>query len=303
MSERSVIVRLKGGLGNQMFQYAAGLALALRNGANLKLDTVSGFARDSVGYRRFSLGEFPIRAGMVGLWKQLPFWFERIWNRNHRDNSCPIRERPWGDFISECRNNFHADVANCQITRNTWMEGYWQSEDYFADCKDIIAQDFALPAPHEFNFVEMANMIDSCNSVAVGARLFEEVPGNDKAGVGGLTPFSFYEDAANRLTNMAHDLTFFVFCTTVAPIRDKFNLPGKVYYITHDNGYAGAIQRLWLLSRCRHHVLSNSSFYWWGAWLAERKNPGNTIIAYDSFPNPDTIPSRWIRFNAMPHSS
>jgi hypothetical protein len=297
MNNRKLVVRLKGGLGNQMFQYAAGRGLALRNGMKLMLDTQSGFVRDRVYRRTFSLDGFPIHAETVGALGQLPFWFEQGKRRYGLASSHAIENRPWGIFLYESENRFLHEIAEVPLPRNTWMEGYWQSEEYFAGYADLIAGEFALPEPAEPNFMAMGETIMSCNAVAVGVRLFEEVPGQDKSGVGGVTPLLFYEEAANLVARHVSNPTFFVFSTQGAPVWKKMNLPGPTYYITHDDGFRGALPRLWLISRCRHHILSNSCFYYWGAWLSERENPGNVIIACDLFPNKDTIPPRWMRYN------
>jgi hypothetical protein len=296
MSNRDIIVRLKGGLGNQMFQYAAGLALAIRNDAELLIDVTSGFARDRVFQRTFSLNTFPLQAREAGISGQLPFWFEQIGQRYKFVGSPLLRCRPWGTFIGENELRFLHEVVQFRCDKNVWMEGYWQSENYFADCHDAVFKDFTITVSENSNFLRMARMIETCNSVSVGVRLFEELPGIDKSGVGGLVPFSFYESAANRLVDEIGDSTFFVFSTTSANVLDKLNLPGEIFYITPDNGFDGVVNSLWLISRCSHHILSNSSFYWWGAWLGERGNPGTKVIACDLFPNQDTIPSRWAKY-------
>jgi Glycosyl transferase family 11 len=299
MSKQQVIVRLKGGLGNQMFQYAAGRALAIRTGMQLTLDITSGFIRDRVYQRTFALGVFPIQMEKASFLAQLPFWFEQEWPKYRTGNLSPIRNRPWGTFLYDPAVRYLDDIARYRPNSHVWMDGHWQNEAYFADCRDVIERELALPRPTEPQFLSMAEVIDSCNSVAVGVRLFEELPGPDKSGVGGLVPFSFYEDAAGQLVSRVKDPTFFVFCTTSAAVEHKLRLPGRIYYITHENGFEGAIQGLWLISRCNHHILSNSSFYWWGAWLAERQRPGNLVIACDLFPNRDTIPTRWERYTPL----
>ena len=299
MNKRRLIVRLKGGLGNQMFQYAAGRALAIRNDMELVLDTTSGFIRDKVYRRIFSLGAFPIQARRANFLEQLPFWTEHGRQKLATNKLMPITPRTWGDFLYETELRFMNQIAAYEARRPSWMEGYWQSEKYFADCKDVIAGELAFPTPDESNFLSMGRMIESCESVAVGVRVFEEVPGVDKSGVGGVVPLDFYEKAARWIVDTIKNPIFFVFCTTIAAVKDKLRLPGKIYYITHDNGFNGGFQRLWLISRCKHHIISNSSFYWWGAWMAEQKNPGGMIIASDMFPNVDTIPSRWQRLRVV----
>ena len=293
MTKNRLIVRLKGGLGNQMFQYAAARALAIRNNMELVLDNISGFIRDKVYRRTFQLNRFPVQVRPAPVFAQLPFWIESWREKLGFERSEPITIRPWGTYLWEKEPKFFIEIANYDLGRNTWMEGHWQSEKYFALYKDIIAAEFILPTPVEPNFLSMERMIESSNPVAVGVRVFEEVPGFDKSGVGGVAPFSFYEIAARSLADTIDNLTFFVFCTTIDAVKDRLRLPGEIIYITHDNAFEGSIQRLWLISRCKHHIISNSSFYWWGAWLAEREDPGGTIIASDLFPNRDSIPARW----------
>jgi hypothetical protein len=186
-------------------------------------------------------------------------------------------------------------VANASLKSDSWVEGYWQTEKYFADHAPEIGSELMPPTPISENFLSLAREIEASDSVCVGVRLFEEMPGADKSGVGGLVPLSFYQEAAQDLQAMhaAKPCIFFVFCTRLAPIENKLKLPGKVIYVTHDNGYTGQNDRLWLISRCKHHILSNSSFYWWGAWLAERTGRVGEIMAADLFPNEDTIPERW----------
>lgn len=89
------------------------------------------------------------------------------------------------------------------------MEGYRQSEKYFVGCKDIIAGELRLPTPTEPNFLAMGRIIESCDGVAAGLRVFEEVPGDNKTGVGWVVPLSFYEKAAHHLTDKVNMPTFF----------------------------------------------------------------------------------------------
>lgn len=287
-----------GGLGNQMFQYAAGRALAVRNNAELYVDANSGFARDKVYQRRFMLDAMPITAQRAGLGKQAPYWLEKLRGRTTKICTDVIQRRPWGTLIREASLTFQPLIPVFNTFDKVWMSGYWQCERYFLDYCNLISRELAPPPPKDANFLAMAEKMSSCNSVAVGVRLFEEVPGTSKSGVGGVTPVEFYTLATQRLTQEINDLVFFVFCTTQSPVLEKIEFPGPVHYITHNNGFEGAIARLWLISRCRHHVLSNSSFYWWGAWLAEQQHPDARIIASDLFVNKDSIPGRWISLGA-----
>jgi hypothetical protein len=288
-----IVVRLRGGLGNQLFQYAAARALAIRNQAALILDTKSGFVRDRVYRRTFSLGTLPIVASGAGLIDQLPFCFESFRNKVARSVRPLISERPWGIYVCETEARFLSEVRDLAIPPNIYLEGYWQSEQYFADQREILRDELVVRPPTDGKSLELADRMTSCDAVAVGVRLFEEVPGTDKSGVGGVVPESFYLDAADHIVRRLANPQFFVFCTTAAGVEGKLRLPGPIHYVTHDNGFVGEMRRLWLITQCRHHILSNSSFYWWGAWLAERRLGASEIVAADQFPNVDTVPKRW----------
>jgi hypothetical protein len=291
--KRRLIVGLKGGMGNQMFQYAAGRALSLRNNMEIILDTTSGFVRDRVYRRSFGLGILDIKVRRASVLEQLPFWFENCRQKISSSRLMPITRRPWGDYLCETDPMFFNEISSVRLDTKIWMQGFWQSEKYFFDYRDIIATELAPPVPKTSNFLSIAQAIRSCNSVAVGVRIFEDIPSTDKSGVGGLTPSSFYEDAARQIVDYVKKPTFFVFCTSMAAVKDKLMLPGTIHYLTSDNGFSDQSSTLWLISQCKHHIISNSSFYWWSAWLAERRYLDTIVIGSDLFPNRDTIPERW----------
>lgn len=293
---RELIVCLKGGLGNQMFQYAAGRAFAIQKGMQLVLDVRTGFVRDKTYRRRFMLSELPVTVRYANRLQQLPFWYERARNRVLSISPKLVQERPWGIYLCETETKYHTAVAQIGCATTIFMEGFWQSEKYFADYRELLRKELTPSVPSDDLYLSTARKIEECNSVSVGVRLFEEVPGASKHGVGGLVPYSFYGKAADRIAEEVNDPTFFVFCTKKNGVSGKLHLPGKVYYVTHDDGYIDTMKLLWLISRCRHHILSNSSFYWWGAWLSEQNftSINKVIIASDKFVNSDCIPSRWI---------
>jgi len=292
---RKLIVRLKGGLGNQMFQYATARALALKNGMQLKLDKVSGFARDKVYRRTFSLSPFSLEVDFANFYQQLPFWYEQARKKFLPVIPNAVTQRPWGLYIQETHFNYMKEIAENHFHENIFMDGFWQSEKYFAAYRGLLSKELAPPVPQSDLFLTVAKKIEGCNSVAVGVRLFEEVPSASQHFVGGLVPYSFYEKAAIRIAEKIKDPSFFVFCTKEDSVRGKFSLPGKVHYLTHDNGYEGEMKSLWLVSKCANHILSNSSFYWWGAWLSEFNHTNSVIIACDQFTNSDCLPTRWLK--------
>lgn len=276
-----------------MFEYAASRAIALRNDAELRLDPWSGFVRDRVFRRTFVLDALPIQARRAGRLGRLPFWYERIVERYRGAPTQTISSRPWGLSVRELAQTFYPEVADLKSRRSMWLYGHWQSEAYFADCRDRIAAELSPPAPSDDAFRRMGALIDSTNAVAIGVRLYEEMPGASKAVVGGLTDMEFYVRSAAAMATVVPNPVFFVFSSTLSSFVRDISLPGPAHYVTSDNGFEDAIGSLWLMAQCKHHVIANSSLYWWGAWLAEQRRPGTRIIASGRFTNPATIPPRW----------
>ncbi len=284
---------MMGGLGNQMFQYAAARALAARSGSELVLDPWSGFARDIVYKRRYELGSFAVRGRHATKAEGLPFWFERLKLKYSGHQPPPVSERPWGTLLWEPEQRVYPEVLSMTAHRSIWSHGHWQSERYFDEMRAEVGEELTPPEPLDSQFLEMGSQIDSTQAVAIGVRLFEEMPGATKDVVGGLTGEAFYRTAAERLAGSLSHPVFFLFCSTLQPAVRALKLPGPVHYVTGDAGFSSAVDSLWLLSRCRNHIVSNSSFFWWGAWLAERRHADARVLVSNRFPNPGTVPSRW----------
>lgn len=289
---KKITAHLMGGLGNQMFQYAAARAIAHRNNINLFLDDHNGFVRDIVYQRKYELDQFPIHAQIARA--GIPYWIEKSRQRIFGKHKNTVAKNIFWTTLEENESDFISAVNDFRITGNTWMHGYWQSERYFEGIKEIISKELMPEAPEDNRFLEMAKRMESCNSVSLGVRLYEEVPGLTKDGVGGLTSMTFFNESAKRLSEQIENPEFFIFCTTNSSELEKLNLPGKIHLIIHSNGFNGTLERLWLYTKCKHHIIANSSFYWWGAWLSEQRNPDSKIIASPNFSNKDTIPSRWL---------
>ena len=289
-TSHSVVVRLKGGLGNQMFQYASARGIACRNNMELVIDNESGFARDKVYRRTYSLGQFPITVEFATKLQRAPFLLETAWQRlspaKHQ-----VFQRPWGLHVCEMKLETNAALFSRSLSSSIWLDGYFQTEAYFEDITDRLSGDFRIPAPKDRNFLDLAEQLSLGNSVAVGLRLYEEVPNGEWAN----NPLPFCNQACRELAKNLTNPVFYVFCTYDAPQLKELDLPGEIRLVTHDNGFNGELARLWLLSRFKYHVFNRSSFYWWGAWLAERLHTDTRVIASSEFP-PYSLPDRWTVF-------
>lgn len=292
-------VRLIGGLGNQMFQYAAGRSFAAKFGAEFVLDTKTGFARDFVYKRVFELSSMPI-AGRIATGPELLVpWAERLAQKISPSDSM-ITHRWFGDVIREPdAESFHGGVFNLDVRRSALLEGFWQSEQYFTPVADTLRRELKPAVPLDPKWERLAVDLRKDNAVAVGVRLYEEVPGASKEGVGGVTTLASIQNVAEQIARKVENPRFFVFSIHRSEQLARLKLPGSVTYVTHDDDYEGTHERIWALSQARHHLFSNSSYYWWGAWLSEGRpwnRTGQSIWAADNFLNVDGLPSRWTKF-------
>lgn len=299
-SRKKLVVRLAGGLGNQMFQYAAARAIARRSNAELVLDTWSGFVRDFSFGRQYELNAFPIAAREATRLERAPFWVDlltaKITGPQHQ-SIC----RSWtGDSLLESRFAFLPEISTYKIARPTRITGYWQTARYFEGHEAIVLSELRPPpsSPSEFRFHELAAQMRRENSVAVGVRLYEECTEAEIAASGGLKSVLDVSTAALKLASSRANPHFYIFCTHRSEALKKLKLPGTVTFVTHDDGFLGTVPRLWLLTQCRHHILTNSSFYWWGAWLSREyySETESTIFSADNFVNQDSAAHAWRKF-------
>lgn len=294
-----LIVQLNGGLGNQMFQYACARSLAIRHGVQLVLDDWSGFVRDFQYKRKYELGGLPIKGRMVKACEIWPIWLYRLSHRFRHSKPKLLEEYCYGRFINETDFAWQSILSEVSLTGSTWINGYWQSPRYFLEHTFHIRAELMPPPAQQPHFVEMARLMRDSESIALGIRLYEESH-DPNAHAGDRQLKSSYKicSAITQMSAERPQARYFVFCTHRSPILHELNLPIDTVYITHDDGYLGTLERLWLLTQCRHHIFTVSSYYWWGAWLSMgvRGSESQTIIAADNFMNRDGICPEWKTF-------
>lgn len=287
------LIHLQGGLGNQMFQYAFGKNISSKKNGDLILDKKSGFWFDYRYKRKFELDKLNIKVNKLSLEiiflfileKFYRFFFIKKFGINFFDDY----------FLNEISHKkFYQVSLNKQFNKkNVFIKGYWQSEKYFYSIKNEIYNDFRLKESKIKLFKDMSKIIENSNSVSIGIRMYEEVPENSKSVVGGLANIKFYQKAIHKIKKQISNPIFFIFSTKNYSFIKDIIKDSEHYLINYDNGYIDSIDTLWLMSNCKNHIISNSSFYWWAAWLSEFKNKNSIIIASDNFANSDSIPDRW----------
>ena len=295
----TMVVQLKGGLGNQLFQYAMATTLARATGAELAIDERSGFVRDRRFRRTYELGAFPVRSRPATVPERAVSGADALLKPFRPRRSAGLRRAPWADFITEQAPRFLPEVASLRVTRLTYVKGYWQSPRYFDRIEGELREELQPPPPADPAIRRLGQEMEASESIAVGVRLYEE-DRNPAANArdGRTKSVAAQGEALARLLNERPDAKVYVFCTHRSPQLAALAAPPATRYLTGDDGFTGSILNLWLMTRCRHHVFNNSSFYWWGAWLGQGRHPRGPgrICAADNFVNRDALPDAWERF-------
>jgi hypothetical protein len=185
------------------------------------------------------------------------------------------------------------------LTNSTWLIGYWQTSKYFVSYEPLLRKELMPPVPISGPFLALRDLIQSCESVAIGIRLYEE--SNDPAShahEGKIKTATDVNKAIVRVLDSRPNAKFFVFCTHRANYLADLDLPADTIFVTGDDGYKDSVDCMWLLAHCKHHIFTNSSYYWWGAWLSEamHKKEEQLIFAADNFINTDGLCGHWQRF-------
>jgi len=283
-----------------MFQYAAARILAQKNDAELVIDTWSGFIRDYQYRRSYELNAFNISCSLASPIESIPFWIELAEKKITKEVFGDISKHFYGSFIHELENEFSENISNYKMRTSCWMTGYWQSSKYFNGNESLILNELMPPIPIDERFIQLGDKVRDVNSVALGVRLYEESNNPDiHTSDGKLKSINKINTAIYKLIEQQEDLHFFVFCTHRADILKKLEFRGSdVTYVTAEDGFIGTVESLWLMTQCRHHIFTNSTFYWWGAWLSRSNYSVNEqmIFCADNFVNKDTIDPHWSKF-------
>jgi hypothetical protein len=264
VNKLKIIPRLFGGLGNQLFIYATARRLAIVNNAELILDNVSGFVRDYTYRRSYQLDHFNISSRVATPAERLePFPILRRNLMRGVNRRRPFEARR---YIQQEGIDFDPRLLLFKAHGTVYLEGYWQSEKYFKDVEYQIREDLNIIPPIDLINREMVKRIRTCLAVAVHLRFFDtpndSVLNNVHAG--------YYARAFAIMEKIAPEAHYFVFSDQ--PETAIYLLPmlrHRITLVSHNQADENAFSDLWLMSQCRHFITSNSTFSWWGAWLAK----------------------------------
>lgn len=278
-----VTVKLSGGLGNQLFQYAAARRVSVQHGAELVLDT--GFY-DRGRHRQFELNQFPIQAAVKtnatdARWlRQLQGLTKRLLRFDP-----PAYREP----------HYHFDPGLLKVVPPVVLEGYFQSPRYFDEIAPLIRQELQPPPPSDIDSQSLSGVLQHPESVALHIRRGDYVSNSKTQKTFLVCPVEYYVRALQSLPGEG----------PVVVVSDdidwaKQHLPRRREMLfAGQNAPRAGLADLWLLTQARHHVIANSTFSWWGAWLSNRQQ-GITIAPANWFQAgthscQDLLPTDWHR--------
>ncbi|WP_332453225.1 alpha-1,2-fucosyltransferase [Chryseobacterium aquaticum] len=282
-----IAIELIGGLGNQMFQYAAAKALALHHNEDILIDKRL-FA--SYELHNYSLNHFNIKA---------LFLEEKIvFNPSFSDrvkaviSGKKIFKKYQEDDLSYDESFFKTPH------RNIYLKGYFQSEKYFIRYEDQIRKEFEITAPLKQQTFDMLNVIGSVNSVSLHIRRGDYVTNSEANAVHGTCDLNYYHRAIDSINKKIENAVFFIFSDDIDWAKQNLKTINKTYFVDFNDASTN-YEDIKLMSNCKHNIIANSSFSWWGAWL--NRNKGKIVIApkkwfnTDAHNSKDILPESWLK--------
>ncbi|MBB4037428.1 hypothetical protein GGR21_003345 [Dysgonomonas hofstadii] len=271
-----VNIILSGGLGNQMFQYATARALAERLQTCLVLDSHTFGRKTEATARNFELSIFninyPVKSTFKGtfLIKAYPFiqkyrgFFQKL------------------GFFTDTYAILYQPVFE-RLRGNITMFGYFQNEQYFKNIASVLQNDFTFRQPLTDKNLELAEKIKAGNSVAMHIRRGDYLTNKSAISNFVTCDINYYRKAIDHISLQIVNPEFYIFSDDTDWVKNNINFVNHpVSFIDWNRGDKSYID-MQLMSICKHNIIANSSFSWWGAWLNE--NPDKVVIA----------PGKWFR--------
>lgn len=291
-----IIAELRGGLGNQMFQYACGRSKAIQLKTEIRVDTRTleqSFGNNNFTAREFELDIFKAKIKVANKKELAPFsptiillkiWYK--WLKNYRYH---------------VETSFKYNDLFDALNGNILICGFWQTEKYFLKYENVIREEFIFHKPKNNQTLALEYIINQSNAVSIHVRRGDYVSLKSASSFHGLADLQYYKNAILALEKTTAKPIYFVFSDDTQWVKE--NLIGKrkdMIVVEHNKG-KDSWQDMYLMSKCKHNIIANSSFSWWGAWLNNNNQKivivPNQWFAMEENNNQtyDLIPPSWIR--------
>lgn len=291
-----IVIKLTGGIGNQMFQYALGRVLSKLNKTELYLDLSFYNNRNKIDTpRNYELDIFQnIVAKNVS---------SNILNKFTRPNKLKLLVNHYfklklqiypKNWIKEDGHRYHPEVL--RLRGDYLIDGYWQTEEYFKKYRRQILEDFSFPKKVSKKNKLILNQIKKKNSISIHVRRGDYVTSKKTNTYHGICSATYYKKAINLINKQVKDPWFVVFSDDLSWCKKYLLVPKNSLFVSH-NIKKNSFEDMRLMSLCKHNIIANSSFSWWGAWLNRSKNkiiiaPQKWFKGSSSSKN-DIIPTNW----------
>lgn len=292
-----IIVKLQGGLGNQLFQYAFARSVSKKLGTDFRLDR--GPFDTYYKLHKYSLQHFRVLEKTAKTTDFLGFvWFRtrhKLFDTFYKHLRLKSRLMPF--YYPE--QTFHFDSSVFK-RNNTYFDGFWQTEKYFKDMGSELLEEITLKNKLSEYSESVSREIEKSNAVSIHVRRADYVQDPATEIIWGSCDMDYYKRALDKIMSFVQNPHFFVFSDDHKWAEENFkSLPFPVTCIknTAEKNYEDLI----LMSRCRHNIIANSSFSWWGAWLNQNRKkivigPAQWFKTKKmSTDTKDILPPEWIK--------
>ncbi len=290
-----IVVKLLGGLGNQMFQYALGRKMAILHSDELWLDGSFFSEKGSHTPREYELDIFQIHASLASgeLLKQcipapatrMHRWINKWLGRNVQSIQYHEKGHAFQPEVFHHKGDIH-------------LIGYWQSQNYFLDIADTIREDFTFRIPPQGLNADLITQMNSCNAVSIHIRRGDYVSNASASAFHGLCGVDYYQAAVERIAKGTPNIHLFIFSDDMEWVKQHLRFDYPMTYIDHNHGKQ-SWEDMRLMASCKHHIIANSSFSWWAAWLnpsTDKKVVAPSRWFMDASINTqDVLPTDWIK--------
>jgi hypothetical protein len=285
------VFQLMGGVGNQMFQYAAARALSLQRNIPFKVefDDPYQFAKRMYNLDYFNaLVEFATKSELAACKPKKRF--EKYWWRITGRN-------PENKLVRE-QADYRFDASFFNIPDGSYITGFWQAEQYILPIRDVLLQDFQIRLAPSVRNATILEQVANANAVSLHIRRGDYVTVAKTNQVHGTCDMEYYKNAMAFIASKINNPVFFVFSDDMAWVKENF--PQHYPFVFVDiNDEKSSYEDLRIMSACNHHIIANSSFSWWGAWLNNKSD--KMVICPKSWTSKhqstdiDLIPQSWIK--------
>lgn len=286
------IIKFNGGLGNQMFQWAFARALE-EKGIPAYFD-MSFFEKRYA--RPYELNLFKLNAKFItDFWMKLKL--KLIWQfRKNLKSKTAVKKFLGLNFYAEPHFQYDENLLN--LIPNTYIEGFFQSEKYFKNIENQLKEDFTFKFEPSDENKKLIEKINSTNSISLHIRRGDYVQKKRYQNLYANCSLEYYKKGVELIAQSVENPTLFIFSDDIEWVKENLNLPYESVFVSHNIGDK-SYEDMRLMSTCKHNVIANSSFSWWGAWLNNNQN--KIVIAPQRWFNDekiiqtDVIPENWTK--------